>query len=175
MAAGRYPPDLVTRAAGIRLLVLDVDGVLTDGRLHYDADGREAKSFHVRDGYGMKQVMRAGIAIAVISGRNSAATAARMAELGVPHVLLGHEDKATVFRQLLGRLGIQPGDTACVGDDLPDLPLIEMAGLGIAVADAHPPVRAAARWVTAQPGGHGAVREVCDLLTAARAGQGKAR
>ena len=159
----------------MRLLVLDVDGVLTDGRLHYDADGRESKSFHVRDGFGMKQAMRAGIAIAVISGRRSGAAAARMTELGIPHVLLGHEDKVAAFQDLLARLGIPADETACVGDDLPDLALLESCGLGIAVADAHPSVRAGAHWITDKPGGCGAVREVCDLLVAAAAWQDGAR
>jgi 3-deoxy-D-manno-octulosonate 8-phosphate phosphatase (KDO 8-P phosphatase) len=157
-------------AARIGLLVLDVDGVLTDGRLYYDAEGREFKSFNVRDGLGIKQVMRAGITVAVISGRKSAATAARMAELGVPHVFLGRDDKDEVLAWLLAQLRLSPADVACIGDDVTDLGVMDLAGLRIAVADAHPTVMAAANWRTTAAGGNGAVREVCDLLVAARGG-----
>lgn len=156
-------------AARIQLLVLDVDGVLTDGRLLYDAEGREAKSFHVRDGYGMQAIMAAGVTVAVISGRRSAAAAARLAELGVTHVFLGRNDKREVFDQLLTTLGVPAGHVACVGDDVTDLGIMARAGLGITVADAHREVLAAADWVTAAGGGRGAVREICDLLLAARA------
>lgn len=156
-------------AARIRLLVLDVDGVLTDGRLLYDADGREAKSFHVRDGYGIQEVMAAGVTVAVISGRRSAAAAARLAELGVSHVFLGRNDKREVFDQLLTQLGVPASHVACVGDDVTDLGIMAQAGLGVTVADAHPDVLRAADWVTAAAGGQGAVREICDLLLATRA------
>ncbi|MBL8202221.1 MAG: HAD hydrolase family protein [Chromatiales bacterium] len=162
------PGELRMAAARIRLLVLDVDGVLTDGRLLYDAGGRESKSFHVRDGYGLQQVMAAGVTVAVISGRHSAAAAARLAELRVPHVFLGRNDKREVFDQLLAELGVPPGQVACVGDDVTDLGIMSLAGLGITVADAHPDVLRAADWVTAAGGGRGAVREVCDLLVASR-------
>lgn len=160
--------DLHAAAARIRLLVLDVDGVLTDGRLHYDADGRETKSFHVRDGYGIQQVLAAGLLVAVISGRRSAAAAARLAELGVPHVFLGRNDKNDVLGALVTDLGIPLSGVACVGDDVTDLPIMNLAGLGITVADAHPEVLRTADWVTVAAGGRGAVREVCDLLLAAR-------
>jgi 3-deoxy-D-manno-octulosonate 8-phosphate phosphatase (KDO 8-P phosphatase) len=163
--------DIREVAAQTRLLVLDVDGVLTDGRLLYAADGSEAKSFHVRDGYGIQQVMAAGIKVAVISGRQSGAAAARLAELKVPHVHLGRNDKHVVFARLLGELGLSPEVVACVGDDVTDLPIMTIAGLGIAVADAHPRVRSAADWCTRAAGGQGAVREVCALLLEAR-GQG---
>ena len=162
------PPELRTVAAGIRLLVLDVDGVLTDGRLHYDSDGRETKSFHVRDGYGIQQVLAAGLLVAVISGRRSAAAAARLAELRVPHVFLGRNDKRVVLQQLVAELGIPLPNVACVGDDVTDLEIMTVAGLGITVADSHPDVRRAADWVTGAAGGRGAVREVCDYLLAAR-------
>ena len=150
------------------LLVLDVDGVLTDGCLWYDADGREIKSFHVRDGYGIQQLQAAGISVAVISGRSSGAAAARLAELRVPHVYLGRNDKKTVFEALLTELDIAPEMVACVGDDTTDLEIMQMSGLGITVADAHPEVLARAMWTTRQPGGQGAVREICELLLAAR-------
>jgi len=142
--------------AAIRLLVLDVDGVMTDGRLHYDAQGREAKVFHVHDGHGIKQVMRAGIKVAVISGRHSKA------------VETGQENKTGAFTEITTQLGIPPAAVACVGDDEPDLPIMQIAGLGIAVADAQPTVRERADWCTSLGGGRGAVREVCDLLIAAQ-------
>jgi 3-deoxy-D-manno-octulosonate 8-phosphate phosphatase (KDO 8-P phosphatase) len=162
------PDELRAVAARVRLLVLDVDGVLTDGRLFYDAEGRESKSFHVRDGYGMQQVMAAGVTVAVISGRHSPAAAVRLAELRVPHVFLGRNDKHDVFDRLLTELGVPAGHVACVGDDVTDLGIMALAGLGITVADAHPDVLRAADWVTAARGGRGAVREICDLLLASR-------
>ncbi len=162
------PGALRAAAARVRLLVLDVDGVLTDGRLAYDAEGRESKSFHVRDGYGMQQLMAAGVTVAVISGRRSPAAAARLAELRVPHVFLGRNDKRDVFDQLLNELGIPASEVACVGDDVTDLGIMALAGLGITVADAHPEVLRTADWVTAAGGGRGAVREICDLLLASR-------
>jgi 3-deoxy-D-manno-octulosonate 8-phosphate phosphatase (KDO 8-P phosphatase) len=161
-------PELRAAAAGIRLLVLDVDGVLTDGGLHYDAEGRESKTFHVRDGYGIQQVMAAGVTVAVISGRRSAAAAARLAELRVPHVFLGRNDKRVVFEQLLRDLDVPAAAAACVGDDVTDLEIMTLAGLGITVADAHPDMLHAADWTTTARGGRGAVREICDLLLASR-------
>ncbi len=158
----------IEKLAGIRLLVLDVDGVMTDGRLHYDAEGREAKVFHAHDGYGIKQVMRAGIEVAVISGRRSTAVATRMTELGIEHVRLGQKTKSEAFTEITTILGIPPQATACVGDDEPDLPIMQAAGLGIAVANAQPIVLERADWCTSRGGGMGAVREVCDALLAAR-------
>jgi 3-deoxy-D-manno-octulosonate 8-phosphate phosphatase (KDO 8-P phosphatase) len=155
------------RAADIRLLVLDVDGVLTDGRLYFSPQGEEMKVFHVRDGAGIVQVLRAGIAVAVISGRDSRAVERRMSELGVSWVRQGVSDKLAALREILDILGLGPQAVACVGDDTPDLPLLANARLGVAVADAHPSVRDKAHFVTRLPGGRGAVREVCDLLLAA--------
>lgn len=165
-----YDAGLLRRAAAVRLLVLDVDGVLTDGRLYFDAEGREFKSFHVRDGYGIRRCLDAGIEVAVISGRRSRATVARMSELGIRHVLLGQDHKRAALDGLLGQLGLAPAQAACVGDDLPDLPLLEMAGLAVAVADAEPALLRHSHWRTRRPGGLGAVREVCDLLLRSRAG-----
>ncbi|MCZ8132130.1 MAG: HAD hydrolase family protein [Steroidobacteraceae bacterium] len=155
---------------GLRLLVLDVDGVLTDGRLWFGPDGEELKVFHVRDGFGIKAVQRAGLEVGVISGRRSAAVERRCAELGVRHLRQGCEDKVAALRELLALTGIAPEHAVAIGDDSPDLPVLAIVGLPVAVADAHPDVRAAARYVTQLPGGHGAVREVCDLLVEA-AGQ----
>lgn len=169
MSAGA-DAQLLRRAAGVRLLILDVDGVLTDGRLHYDAEGRECKSFHVRDGFGIKRVMAAGIEVAVISGRRSRSAAGRMTELGIRHVMLGREDKAAALDELLAQLGLGADCAACVGDDVPDIPVMQRVALPIAVADCHSSILPAAAWRTSLPGGAGAVREVCDLLLAARAG-----
>ena len=152
----------------MRLLVLDVDGVLTDGRLHITAQGEETKVFHVRDGSGIVAVQRAGIAVAIISGRDSAAVTRRASELGIRHVFQGIADKRAALDTLLAELGVAADAVACVGDDTPDVPMLERVALGIAVADAHATARAAAHWITPSPGGHGAVREVCDLLLSAR-------
>ncbi len=161
--------QLLQRAADIALLVLDVDGVLTDGRLLYSDDGSETKAFHVRDGHGMKEVMAAGIEIAVISGRSSGAVERRLTELGVNHIYLGRNDKLAALEEVLRAAGLSDmKQIACVGDDVPDLQILVPAGLGIAVAEAHPSTLAAADWQTRLPGGRGAVREVCDLLVAAR-------
>lgn len=157
-------PELLQVAARIRLLVLDVDGVLTDGQLHFDATGQEIKSFHVRDGAGIKAVQRAGIQVAVISGRSSPATTTRMRELGIEQVLQGHEDKLAALREILAKTGIDSAVTACIGDDVADVAVMKIVALPIAVADAHSSACDAARWVTRLPGGFGAVREVCDLL-----------
>jgi 3-deoxy-D-manno-octulosonate 8-phosphate phosphatase (KDO 8-P phosphatase) len=161
---------VLERARNIRLLVLDVDGVLTDGRLYLSAAGEELKVFHVRDGSGLVAVQRAGITVAIISGRDSAAVTRRAAELGIRHVRQGVADKGAALDQLLEELGVSAAETACVGDDTPDVPMLRRAGLAIGVADAHPALLAAAHWVTHSNGGQGAVREACDLLLSARAG-----
>jgi 3-deoxy-D-manno-octulosonate 8-phosphate phosphatase (KDO 8-P phosphatase) len=155
-------------AARIRLLVLDVDGVMTDGRLHYGPDGAEYKSFNVRDGLGMKQALRAGIEVAIISGRGGEAVERRLQELGIRHVLLRQNDKRVALDGLLSELGIGLNEVACVGDDTPDLAIMQPCALGITVADGHPEVLAAADWTTSLGGGRGAVREVCDLLVSIR-------
>jgi len=155
--------------AAIRLLVLDVDGVLTDGRLCYGPAGEIEKMFHVRDGHGIKALARSGIIIAVISGRDSAAVARRCDDLGISEVLQGVADKRTAFNTLIARLGIAASACACIGDDTPDVPLMQCVGLAYAVADAHADARRAAHRRTRLRGGQGAVREVCDALLTARA------
>ena len=155
--------------APIRLLVLDVDGVLTYGRLYFGARGEALKVFDVRDGLGIVQLLRAGVAVAVISGRRSPMVSARCRELGVSHVYQGVTDKLAVLQRLCAQLRLTPAACACVGDDLPDVPLMRIAGLAYAVRDAHAQVRRAADRVTRLPGGRGAVREVCDQLLARRA------
>ena len=159
----------------IRLLVLDVDGVLTDGRLYFGARGEALKAFHVRDGVGLQQLQRAGFKVAVISGRRSPMVAARCRELGVRHVLQGVGDKLAALRRLCARLRLTPAACACVGDDLPDVPLMRAAALSFAVADAHRVARRAADVVTRLPGGRGAVREVCDHLLALKARRTRGR
>ena len=159
---------VLERAGRIRLLVLDVDGVLTAGRLYLSAEGEELKVFHVRDGSGLVAVQRAGVTVAIISGRDSAAVTRRARELGIQHVCQGVSDKGAELDRLLAELGVSAEETACVGDDTPDAPMLRRAGLAIGVADAHPALLASAHWVTRSNGGHGAVREVCDLLLSAR-------
>ena len=158
-----------TALGKIGLLILDVDGVLTDGRLYFSARGEALKVFHVRDGHGIKLLMGAGIQVAAVSGRRSNALAARMRELAVPYVIQGCRDKVAALERLSRRLHIAPLHTACIVDDTPDLPLMTAVGLAAAVADAHPIVLSAAHWVAKANGGHGAVRELCDALLRARA------
>jgi 3-deoxy-D-manno-octulosonate 8-phosphate phosphatase (KDO 8-P phosphatase) len=161
-------PRRAVALGSIRLLVLDVDGVLTDGRLYYGANGEAQKVFHVRDGAGIKAVLAAGISVAVISGRDSAATATRCAELGIREVLQGIDDKATAFAGLCARLGFSTRQCACIGDDTSDIPLLQIVGFAVAVADAYPDARRVAHRCTTLNGGQGAVREVCDWLLSAR-------
>lgn len=155
---------LLERAAGIRLAIFDVDGVLTDGRLHYAEDGREIKAFHAQDGLGIKYLQRIGITVAVITGRNSPIVSQRMSELGVDHVYQGRSDKRETFDGLLNVLELERHQVAYTGDDLVDLPLLKKSGLALTVPNAHPRVKPHAHWITQRPGGHGAGRDVCDLL-----------
>jgi 3-deoxy-D-manno-octulosonate 8-phosphate phosphatase (KDO 8-P phosphatase) len=160
-----------TPLARIQLVILDVDGVLTDGRLYFSVHGEALKVFHVRDGHGIKLLMAAGVAVAAFSGRRSGALATRMRELGVPHVVQACNDKVAALERLTQRLGINPLNCACLCDDTPDLPLMSAVGVAGAVADAHPVVLAAAHWIARANGGCGAVRELCDALLRARAGR----
>jgi len=156
------------RAANVRLLVLDVDGVLTDGKLYLDHAGNEMKAFHARDGLGIKTLQRSGIKVAIITGRVSEPVAQRAAQLDIQHVYQGHERKLDAFLDLLDRAGLEPEQTCFTGDDWIDLPVMLRAGLAVAVADAEQRVKQKAHWVTTQKGGHGAVREVCNLILAAQ-------
>ena len=160
--------DLRARAAKIKLAVFDVDGVLTDGKLCYSDDGRELKSFHVHDGFGLKRLMANGIEVAIITSRMSHMVTERTAELGIAHVYQGQESKLACFEQLIHALKLDAQETSYCGDDLPDLPVMQRVGFAIAVANAHPWVHERARWRTQRRGGEGAVREVCDLLLAAQ-------
>ena len=156
--------------AKVELLVLDVDGVLTDGRLYFSASGEALKVFHVRDGHGIKLLLGGGVQVAAFSGRRSAAVTARMRELKVRHLVQGCADKVAALATLTRRLGVAPLACACIVDDTPDLPLMSAVGFAAAVADAHPLVLSAAHWVSRAPGGRGAVREFADAILRARAG-----
>jgi 3-deoxy-D-manno-octulosonate 8-phosphate phosphatase (KDO 8-P phosphatase) len=168
LTAPAYPLDVLTRARPLRLLILDVDGVLTDGSLYFDSKGETLKVFHVRDGHGLKMLQRAGLEVALVSGRRSDAAYHRARELDLNRFYEGVRDKIAILKELLAALNLTPSQVAAVGDDLVDLPLFRRVGLAVAVADAVPEVRAAAHWVTSLPGGKGAVREVCDLILKAQ-------
>lgn len=156
------------RARAIRLLVLDVDGVLTDGRLHYGPSGEEWKVFHVQDGLALVGAQRTGLQVAVLSQRASAAVSRRMADLGVREVHQGVANKGEFLAELIRRFGLTPAQVAYMGDDLSDLPLLTTVGLALAPADAVPEVRSAAHWVTPRSGGAGAVREAVEAILRAR-------
>ncbi|MFI4957359.1 MAG: KdsC family phosphatase [Gammaproteobacteria bacterium] len=160
--------DIQKRAQGIKLFITDVDGVLTDGALIYDAHGVAIKAFHVHDGLGLKLLMDHGIEVAVITTCKAQATIARMRDLGVKHVYTGIENKVIAYEALLNKLNLTDADVAYAGDDLPDLPLIRRASLGIAVANATPLVLKYADWITERRGGQCAVREICERLLAAQ-------
>ncbi|AEB09923.1 KdsC family phosphatase [Desulfobacca acetoxidans] len=168
VAPGDMSQEIWRRAALIKLLALDVDGVLTDGSIIYTDAGEEIKCFHVRDGHGIRLVQQAGIEVALITGRTSAAVAHRARNLHIAQVYQGIRDKVGVLTSLQATLGITPEETAVVGDDLVDLALMRQAGLAVAVADAANEVKERAHWVTSLPGGRGAVREVCETLLKAR-------
>ncbi len=157
-------PTVLERAKAVRLVVFDVDGVMTDGRLYLGSDGQELKVFHARDGQGLVMLRDSNVHIGIISGRSSAAVAERMHALGIEHVYQGVADKLPVFRHILEALGLEATQAAYVGDDLPDVPVLRAAGLAIAVADAHELARQHAHWQTCANGGCGAVREICDLI-----------
>lgn len=152
------------KARRIKLLILDVDGVLTDGRLWYTADGETLKAFHVHDGLGIKRLQQVGIEVALISSRENQAVSRRANELGIRHVFQGQHDKRIPFEQLLSQLKLSETEVAYAGDDLPDLPLMQRVGLAIAVANAVPTIQAQAHWKTEKSGGEGAVREICDFI-----------
>jgi len=155
---------MVSDFATIKLLLLDVDGVMTDGRITYDNNGGELKSFDVKDGHGLKLLQRAGIEVGIITGRQSAVVARRAAELGIELVYQGVKDKLVPFHEILEKLRIAPEEVAYVGDDVVDLPVMRRVGFAVTVADAVEDVKPFADLVTTRDGGRGAVREVCDFL-----------
>jgi 3-deoxy-D-manno-octulosonate 8-phosphate phosphatase (KDO 8-P phosphatase) len=160
--------DYKARAKAIEMVVFDVDGVLTDGSLFLGDDGQEYKAFNSRDGHGMVMLRQGGIAIAVITGRQSEVVRIRMESLGVEHLYQGQRDKRPAYDQLRQICGLDHAQVAYVGDDVVDLPVMRQVGLAIAVADAHPLVKKYCHWQTQLPGGQGAAREVCEGLLAAQ-------
>jgi len=164
MTREAYPLEVWQRASRVRLLILDVDGVLTDGSLYFGPKEELFKVFHVHDGHGIKMAQRAGLEVVFLSGRHSDAAFVRAKELGVTRYYEGSRDKVVVMEELCRTLRLTPEEVAAVGDELVDLPLFHRVGLAVAVADAVPEVKDAAHWVTANPGGKGAVREVTDLI-----------
>ncbi len=156
--------SILKKAAQIKLVIFDVDGVLTDGSLFIGDDGQEYKAFNAKDGLGMKMLQESGIVIAIITARQSSVVKLRMASLGIEHLYQGKRDKLPVFEKIVKELSLKAGQVAYVGDDLLDLPIMIRCGLAIAVADAHERVIEQAHWVTKKGGGRGAAREVCELI-----------
>lgn len=167
-------PDTPSSAASrldwgrIRLFAMDVDGILTDGTVCISSDGSEAKTFSILDGLGLVRLREAGITVAWISGRASGATTRRAEELRIAHLIQGRKDKITALTELMAELGLQPREVCYMGDDDIDAPAIEHAGIGVSVPTAMPAARTAADYITTLPAGRGAVREICDLILAAR-------
>ena len=160
--------SIESRARAVRLLTCDVDGVLTDGRVYMDDDGRESKAFHVLDGVGLRMLADAGIAVAWITGSSAPAVAHRARLLDVKHVIQNAHDKLTPWRALADSLGIAPVNCAHIGDDLPDLPVMAQCGFAVTVPHAPLAVRTRAHYVTTRDGGLGAVRELAELILAAQ-------
>jgi 3-deoxy-D-manno-octulosonate 8-phosphate phosphatase (KDO 8-P phosphatase) len=161
---GPIDHDLLLKMAQIKLLACDVDGVFSDGRIYMGQQGEELKAFHTRDGYGIKALQQIGIQVAVITGRRSNMVQQRMASLGVKHIIQGCEDKQPALQHLQQQLGMSAEQTAAIGDDMPDLGLFGQSIINVCVADGHPIVAQQAHYITLTAGGHGAVRELCDLI-----------
>ena len=156
--------DIYRKAEGIRLIIFDVDGVLTDGSLYIGDDGQEYKAFHSKDGHGMVMLQHTGVQIAIITGRTSEVVRIRMASLGIEHVYQGKREKLPAYEELKVATGLRDEQIAYVGDDVVDLPVMTRVGLSIAVQDAHTLTKQHAHWVTPSGGGRGAAREVCELI-----------
>lgn len=161
---GNVETTVLTKAKKIKLLVCDVDGVFSDGRIYLGNAGEELKAFHTKDGFGIKALGASGVDVAIITGRNSAIVENRMKALNVTHIIQGQEDKLPALIELTNLLNLTLDEVAYIGDDVPDLPSIKAAGLGISVSDAHPLVLSDANYITFTRGGFGAVRETCDLI-----------
>ncbi|AUD59077.1 MULTISPECIES: 3-deoxy-manno-octulosonate-8-phosphatase KdsC [Shewanella] len=164
---GFYGPisdDVWQRAQKIKLLICDVDGVFSDGRIYLSNSGEELKAFHTRDGYGVRSLLTSGFNLAVITGRQSKIVENRMTALGVTHIYQGVDNKFEPYEALLALYGVTPEEVAYIGDDIVDLPVMNVVGLAVSVADGHPYVRQHAHFVTTLNGGHGALRELTDLL-----------
>jgi HAD-superfamily hydrolase, subfamily IIIA len=165
---GPVSSQVIDKAKKIRLLILDVDGVLSDGLIYMGNNGEELKAFNVRDGYGIRCALTSGIEVAIITGRKAKLVEDRCKTLGITHLWQGQSDKLIAYRELLKTLSLHPEEVAYVGDDLIDWPVMADVGLSVAVADAHPLLPPRADYVTRIEGGRGAVREVCDLLLLAQ-------
>jgi 3-deoxy-D-manno-octulosonate 8-phosphate phosphatase (KDO 8-P phosphatase) len=159
---------IVEKARQIRLVIFDVDGILTDGSLYFGVEGGEYKVFNARDGMGMVLLQMSGVAIAIITGLTSHAVTQRMESLGIHHVFQGQRNKLEAFHQLCEKLQLTPQQVAYVGDDVNDVPVMSQVGLAITVADAHPWAVKYAHWQTQAAGGHGAAREICDFIMQAQ-------
>ncbi|MEW8681668.1 MAG: 3-deoxy-manno-octulosonate-8-phosphatase KdsC [Candidatus Thiodiazotropha endolucinida] len=160
--------DIHAKASGVKLVIFDVDGVLTDGGLFLGDDGQEYKSFNSRDGHGMKMLQKSGVVIGIITGRSSEVVRIRMESLGIEHVYQGKLDKLPAYEELRNKLGLSDDQVAYVGDDVVDLPIMRRVGLAIAVNDAHPFVHQHAHWQTSHNGGRGAARDVCEMVLEAQ-------
>lgn len=159
---------MTAQLSDIHLIAFDIDGVFTDGRFYLSDHGVESKAFNTQDGYGIRGLIKSGVQVAVISGRSSGAVAKRMQELGIHHVIQGCKDKIRAFDAIVTELGITDSECAYVGDDIPDLPLLNKVGYSFAVANAVAELKEQCHYTTKASGGHGAVREICDLILAAR-------
>ena len=155
-------------AQAIKLLIMDVDGVLTDGRIFLTASGEELKAFNTLDGHGLKMLQKTGVQLAIITGRAAPCTEHRARGLGIDHLYLGHESKTGAYRELLQKTGLTPAQCAYIGDDVIDLPVMRQVGFAVAVPDAPNVVRSHAHYVTGRTGGQGAVRELCELIMQAQ-------
>jgi 3-deoxy-D-manno-octulosonate 8-phosphate phosphatase (KDO 8-P phosphatase) len=167
----KKPKRILEKAGRIRFLLLDVDGVLTDGTIYLDSTGREMKAFNIYDGAGIDQVQKRGIRVGLVTGRSSPIVEIRARELEIAEVHQGAADKLKVYDELIKKYRLTDLEMAYMGDDLIDLPVLRRVGLAVATANAHPLVKKQVDWVTQKPGGRGAVREVTDLLLAARSGR----
>lgn len=167
-ALARAKREVLERARRVRLMLFDVDGVLTDGKLWYGPGGEALKAFGALDGHGIKLLMQSGVAVGLLSGRTSPAVALRALELGVPHVLQGIDDKRSAFEALCAKLGIAERETGFMGDELVDLPVLKRCGFACAPREAHELVRAQVQYVAQAPAGAGAAREICDLVMRAQ-------
>ncbi|HEY5603779.1 MAG TPA: 3-deoxy-manno-octulosonate-8-phosphatase KdsC [Gammaproteobacteria bacterium] len=160
--------DAFKKAKNIKLVIFDVDGVLTDGSLFYGDDGQEYKAFNSRDGHGMKMLQETGVRIGVITGRTSEVVLHRMKNLQVQHIYQGRLEKLPAFEELINKLGITPEHTAYVGDDVVDLPIMLRVGLAITVPNAHDLVKQHAHWISSKPAGAGAARDICEMIMKAQ-------
>ncbi|MCF2857487.1 3-deoxy-manno-octulosonate-8-phosphatase KdsC [Pseudoalteromonas sp. SMS1] len=157
-------PQTSDKSKAIKLLICDIDGVFSDGRIYLGNHGEELKAFNTKDGFGIKALVASGVDVAVITGRHSEIVKQRMTSLNVTHIYQGQENKVAAYEELKMKLGLEDAQIAYIGDDGPDIPVMKLVGLAVAVADAHPLVKQLAHYTTMLPGGFGAVRELTDLL-----------